>query len=89
VLQEARSVKFTDFVSPGHQLQIKVEQQKREDALVSFKFQGEVEGRLCVTGRLTLQCSNLADEDPELAYLDEQMIVYQRGLQQRLTRGAA
>jgi 3-hydroxyacyl-[acyl-carrier-protein] dehydratase len=89
VLQEARSVKFTDFVSPGHQLQIKVEQQKREDALVSFKFQGEVEGRLCVTGRLTLQCSNLADEDPELAYLDEQMIVYQRGLQLRLTRGAA
>jgi 3-hydroxyacyl-[acyl-carrier-protein] dehydratase len=89
VLQEARSVKFTDFVSPGHQLQIKVEQQKREDSLVSFKFQGEVEGRLCVTGRLTLQCSNLADEDPELAYLDEQMIVYQRGLQQRLTRGAA
>jgi 3-hydroxyacyl-[acyl-carrier-protein] dehydratase len=89
VLQEARSVKFTDFVSPGHQLQIKVEQQKREDDLVSFKFQGEVESRLCVTGRLTLQCSNLADEDPELAYLDEQMIVYQRGLQLRLTRGAA
>src|SRR3954468_6849065 len=42
VLQEARSVKFTDFVSPGHQLRIKVEQQKREDVLVSFKFQGEV-----------------------------------------------
>jgi 3-hydroxyacyl-[acyl-carrier-protein] dehydratase len=89
VLQEARSVKFTDFVSPGHQLQIKVEQLKREGALVSFKFQGEVEGRVCVTGRLTLQCSNLAEEDPELAYLDEQMIVYQRNMQQRLTRGMA
>jgi 3-hydroxyacyl-[acyl-carrier-protein] dehydratase len=89
VLQEARSVKFTDFVTPGNQLQIKVEQQKREDALISFKFQGEVEGRVCVTGRLTLACSNLVDTDPELAYLDEEMIVYQRGMQQRLMRAVA
>jgi 3-hydroxyacyl-[acyl-carrier-protein] dehydratase len=87
VLQEARSVKFTDFVTPGNQLQIKVEQLKREGALVSFKFQGEVEGRVCLTGRLTLECSNLADADPELAYLDEEMIVYQRDMQHRLLRG--
>src|SRR5918999_588910 len=65
-LQEARSVKFTDFVPPGRQLQITVEQLSRDGALISFKFQGEVEGRTCVSGRLTLQCSNLADEDSEL-----------------------
>ncbi len=87
VLQEARSVKFTDFVSPGHQLRITVEQLKREDALVSFKFQGDVEGRTCVSGRLTLECSNLADDDPELAGLDARLIGYQRQIQRLLTRG--
>ena len=87
VLQEARSVKFTDFVNPGRQLQITVEQLKREERLVSFKFQGEVEGRPCVNGRLTLECSNLADEDPEQAGLDARLISYQRQLQTLLTRG--
>ncbi len=89
VLQEARSVKFTDFVNPGRQLRITVEQLKREGALVSLKFQGEVEGRTCVNGRLTLQCSNLADDDPELAPLDARMIGYQRQVQGLLTRGLA
>jgi len=89
VLQEARSVKFTDFVSPGHQLQITVEQLKREDRLVSFKFEGKVEGRLCVSGRLTLECSNLADKEPELASLDQRLIGYQRQQQGLLMRSAA
>ena len=87
-LQEARSVKFTDFVSPGQTLRMTVEQLKREDALVSFKFQGDVEGRACVSGRLTLECWNLADDDPELAGLDERMISYQRMLQGLLLRAA-
>jgi 3-hydroxyacyl-[acyl-carrier-protein] dehydratase len=86
-LQEARSVKFTDFVPPGRQLQITVEQLSRDAALVSFKFQGEVEGRTCVSGRLTLKCSNLADEDPELAGVDERLVQYQRQQQALLTRG--
>jgi 3-hydroxyacyl-[acyl-carrier-protein] dehydratase len=86
VLQEARSVKFTDFVTPGRQLRITVEQLKREDSLVSFKFEGEVEGRTCVSGRLTLQCFNLADDDPEMASLDQRLIGYQRQHQALLTR---
>jgi 3-hydroxyacyl-[acyl-carrier-protein] dehydratase len=85
-LQEARSVKFTDFVSPGQTLRMTVEQLKREDSLVSFKFQGEVEGRVCVSGRLTLECWNLADDDPELAGLDERMISHQRKIQGLLIR---
>jgi 3-hydroxyacyl-[acyl-carrier-protein] dehydratase len=87
-LQEARSVKFTDFVSPGQTLRMTVEQLKREDSLVSFKFQGDVEGRVCVSGRLTLECWNLADEDPELAGLDERMISHQRKIQGLLSRAA-
>jgi 3-hydroxyacyl-[acyl-carrier-protein] dehydratase len=84
---EARSVKFTDFVTPGNALRITVEQLKREDALVQVKFQGEVENRVCVSGRLTLQCYNLADGDPELASLDARLQEYQRSIEPVLTRG--
>jgi 3-hydroxyacyl-[acyl-carrier-protein] dehydratase len=89
VLSEARSVKFTDFVTPGHELRLTVEQIKRESALVQFKFQGHVDGRLCVSGRLSLECYNLADDDPELAALDARMIAYQRSVEPLLMRGSA
>lgn len=87
VLQEARSVKFTDFVSPSHSLVMKVEQQKREGRQVSMKFEGQVDGRVCVNGRLTLECFNLAEQDPELAALDRQVISHQRQIAAILTRG--
>jgi 3-hydroxyacyl-[acyl-carrier-protein] dehydratase len=86
-LAEARSVKFTDFVSPGHELHIRVEILKRDGSAVDCKFQGEVDGRVCVGGRLTLKCSNLADDDPALAELDARMISYQRALEPLLVKG--
>lgn len=86
-LHEARSVKFTDFVTPGRQLQITVEQLSREGALASFKFQGEVEGRTCVSGRLTLECTNLADEDSSLTEIDARLVEFQKQQQALLTRG--
>lgn len=89
VLQEARSVKFTDFVTPGNSLRLTVEQIKREGAQVHFKFQGEVDGRTCVGGRLSLECYNLADDHPELASLDARMLAHQRALEPLLMRGAA
>ncbi len=89
VLQEARSVRFTDFVAPGNSLRLAIEQIKREDALVHFKFQGEVDGRLCVSGRLSLECYNLADDNPEQAGLDARMIAHQRSLEPLLVRGLA
>ena len=86
VLQEAKSVKFTDFVTPGNTLRMRVEQLKREDAIVSFKFEGKVGERTCVSGRLSLECFNLAEDDPSLAELDKRMIAQQRGFQAILTR---
>ena len=86
VLQEAKSVKFTDFVTPGNTLRMRVEQLKREGAIVSFKFEGKVGERTCVSGRLSLECFNLAEEDPSLAELDKRMIAHQRGFQAILTR---
>jgi len=87
VLHEARMVKFAGFVSPGHTLKISVEQIKREDSLVQLKFQGEVEGRVCVSGKLTLECFNLADDDPEQAGLDARMIAHQRSTESLVMRG--
>jgi 3-hydroxyacyl-[acyl-carrier-protein] dehydratase len=86
VLHEARMVKFAGFVAPGNALKISVEQLKRENSLVQFKFQGEVDGRVCVSGRLTLECCNLADDDPELANLDGRMLAYQRSLEPLVMR---
>jgi hypothetical protein len=80
-------VKFTDFVSPGRQLQITVQQLSREGSLASFKFQGEVEGRTCVSGRLTVECTNLADENALFAEVDARLIEYQKQQQALLTRG--
>jgi 3-hydroxyacyl-[acyl-carrier-protein] dehydratase len=89
VLSEARSVKFTDFVSPGHELHITVEQLKREGREVHCKFQGEVDGRVCVSGRLSLDCYNLGDDDPALEALDARMIAHQRAMEPLLVRGPA
>jgi 3-hydroxyacyl-[acyl-carrier-protein] dehydratase len=62
VLHEAKAVKFADFVTPGQMLRICVKQNKRDGKLVHMRFQGEVDGQSCVSGRLVLECSNLADD---------------------------
>lgn len=87
VLEEAKSVKFTDFVTPGNTLRMRVEQLKREGSVVSFKFEGKVDERTCVSGRLSVACYNLAEDDPALAELDKRMVVRQREFETILTRG--
>ena len=87
VLHEARAVKYADFVTPGHCLNMRVEQQKNDERYVHFRFEGEVEGRVSVSGRLILERYNLADADPNQAGLDSRMISYQRSMAALLTRG--
>ncbi len=87
VLHEARAVKYADFVTPGHTLNMRVEQTSSDDRFVKLRFRGEVEGRLSVSGRLVLERYNLADTEPFQAGLDERMIAYQRGQGELLTRG--
>ncbi len=87
VMSESRMVKFAGFVPPGSSLKMAVEQLKREDAQVQFKFQGEVDGRMCVSGRFTLDCYNLADDDPDMANLDARMIAYQRAHEPQVKGG--
>ena len=87
-LHEARAVKFADFVTPGRTLQMRVQQKKRDEQFVHMQFLGEVEGRTCVSGRLVLECSNLADDDPLQAEVDERVIEYLRVTEAVLTKGS-
>jgi len=87
VLSEARAVKFADFVPPGRSLTVRVEQTKQEDRYTFMRFQGEVEGRVSVSGRIVLEKYNLADTNPENAGLDSRMILEQRKGEGILTRG--
>ncbi len=81
VLHETRAVKYADFVTPGHALTMTVQQTKSDDRYVGMRFEGKVEGRLSVSGRLVLERYNLADEKPELADLDARMIDTQRTME--------
>ncbi|MCA9238108.1 MAG: beta-hydroxyacyl-ACP dehydratase [Planctomycetales bacterium] len=83
-LAEARAVKFAGFVAPGHALRMTVTVTKREGPRTTLKFQGEVDGRACVSGRVTLDSANLADERPDMAALDARMIERQRELEAAL-----
>lgn len=91
-LQEAKSLRFVDFVTPGKTLTISVQQSKREAgennrSIVGMKFRGTVDDRLCVSGRLAVECANLADDDPGHAELDRGMIELQRAQCAILSRG--
>ena len=86
VLKEARAIKYADFVTPGHALHVRVEQTKSDERLTHFRFEGEVEGRVSVSGRLILERFNLADSDPLQAGLDLRMIAVQRQHAVLLTR---
>ncbi len=86
VLHEARAVKYADFVTPGNALQVRVEQTKSDERYVHFRFEGKVEDRVSVSGRLVLERYNLATDDPEKAGLDARMIAYQRSTAALLTR---
>jgi len=87
VLHEARAVKYADFVTPGHALHVRVEQTKSDERYVHLRFQGEVEERISVSGRLVLERYNLADADPTQADLDARIIADLRTTESLLTRG--
>ena len=87
VLHEARAVKYADFVRPGQMLTMHVEQTEADERYVKMKFQGTVEGRVSVSGRIILERYNLADENPAQAGLDGRMIEYQRSTESLLTHG--
>jgi 3-hydroxyacyl-[acyl-carrier-protein] dehydratase len=73
-LSDVNNVKYSDFVEPGQTLRVTAELIKQADLEFRFKCQGEVEDRVAVRGRLTLQASSLAENNPDQAPIDDYMI---------------
>jgi 3-hydroxyacyl-[acyl-carrier-protein] dehydratase len=69
-LEEAKNVKFADFMEPGNTLTIVVEIVKNEDDRVSLKASGSKGESTAVSARLVVRKSRLSDTRPELSDLD-------------------
>jgi 3-hydroxyacyl-[acyl-carrier-protein] dehydratase len=64
LLQEARHVKFADFVQPGETLVVTCHVVKQDARHTTLKAQGVVGGVVAVSGTLVLERFNVADVYP-------------------------
>ena len=74
ILQEAKNVKFADFVEPGDQLKVTCDWFQQSERIVTLKTQGDIGDRTAVKARLSLERFNLATSDPQRAAEDRHMI---------------
>ncbi len=74
VLNEARQVKFHDFVEPGSQLRVTSNWTKTDDNLVMLQTQGDIDDHIAVRARLVLDRFNLADRGLMDESVDEYLI---------------
>ncbi|UUO06983.1 beta-hydroxyacyl-ACP dehydratase [Blastopirellula sp. J2-11] len=63
ILQEARNVKYADFVEPGEVLTVTADWVKQEGSLTSLKVKGTVAGNMAVSAKLVLQRYNLGGDE--------------------------
>ena len=84
LLQEARAVRFNNFVSPGKTLTVSATVHERDGSRCVLKGSGTVDGRSAVNARLTLEQFNLADKDPHSGDRDRECIAHMRKLFQQL-----
>ncbi len=87
VLKEARNITYKSFLAPGQLLTVESECKSLEPGESSFVAHGLVGGKEIVKSRLTLRHLSLADQDPELADLDERLRNEQRKLFKLLWQG--
>lgn len=62
ILQEAKNVKYADFVEPGEVLTVTADWVKQEGRLTSLKVKGTVAGNMAVSARLVLDRYNLGGD---------------------------
>lgn len=84
LLKEARNVKYSDFVVPGHELIVTAELLKQDDASATLKAQGTVDGNPAVSARLVLEKFNVGDRFPVRANCDPYVRKWMRGVFDRL-----
>ncbi|MCO6045125.1 beta-hydroxyacyl-ACP dehydratase [Aeoliella sp. ICT_H6.2] len=76
VLREAKNIKYANFVQPGRQLRVTVEQMKKDERFATFKVAGTVDGQSTLSGRIVLERYNLADSDPMQEEVDARVRDY-------------
>jgi 3-hydroxyacyl-[acyl-carrier-protein] dehydratase len=74
VLQEARNVKYGQFVQPGQTLQVSAEIIDHGEKETKLKAQGQMDGQVTLRGQLILRRYNLAEESPAKATIDASLI---------------
>ncbi len=74
VLREANSFKFQGFVEPGDQLVLTAELKSTSDSVSRLRVKGTVNGETVSSGRLVVDCYNLADREDVDSAIDSYMI---------------
>lgn len=74
VLQEARNVKYGQFVQPGQTLEVSAEIIDHGEKETKLKAQGQMDGQVTLRGQLILRRYNLAEESPEKAAIDVSLV---------------
>ncbi|MFN7706411.1 MAG: beta-hydroxyacyl-ACP dehydratase, partial [bacterium] len=69
-LNEARNVKFADFMEPGQTMEITAEILKSDDKTVTLKASGMKGDVVACSARLIIGKSNMVDKNADLAALD-------------------
>ena len=80
LLKETKAAKFVNFVAPGQTLTVTCEVQELNGRLCTLKGSGTVDGKSCVSAKLTLERFNLAERNPEMATNDEIRVRHAREL---------
>jgi 3-hydroxyacyl-[acyl-carrier-protein] dehydratase len=74
LLQQARAVRFNNFLKPGETLLVTASYRGGSSEQPEFQVSGTVGGQSAVSARLTLSRQNLADRNPALAENDRRLI---------------
>lgn len=85
-LKEAKNIKYADFVGPGKQLRVEVNQMSKDDRLATFKVAGLLDGKTSLSGRIVLERRRMAEEAPELKDIDARLRHYFRKWQKAILR---
>ena len=80
LLQQARAVKFNNFLKPGQTLEVTATMKSANEKTAEFTASGTVEGQSAVSARLILSKENLAARNPQLADNDARLIASMKEL---------
>jgi len=74
LLKEVKGVRYGKFVQPGQVLRIESNIIKQENNITLVRAEGSLEGKTTLKAQLVLQSSNIAEQFPDRACTDEQLV---------------